>query len=51
MIFSDINECSNKNGGCQGQCVNTQGSFRCICPRGSGTQLTKDGLKCKGGSS
>ena len=30
----DINECLTNNGGCQHTCVNTHGSFKCICPPG-----------------
>lgn len=36
FFFLDINECSDDEGLCPkpGVCVNTLGSFRCICPRG-----------------
>ena len=27
----DIDECANANGGCQQQCINEEGSFRCEC--------------------
>ncbi|XP_017163297.1 bone morphogenetic protein 1-like isoform X4 [Poecilia reticulata] len=33
-FFSDIDECSKGNGGCQHECVNTFGSYRCQCRRG-----------------
>ncbi|XP_035687852.1 E-selectin-like isoform X2 [Branchiostoma floridae] len=31
---TDINECSNDNGGCSHNCENTDGSYRCICQDG-----------------
>ena len=31
---TDINECENKNGGCQNECVNTPGSYFCKCKTG-----------------
>ncbi|XP_039470178.1 bone morphogenetic protein 1-like isoform X2 [Oreochromis aureus] len=33
-FFSDIDECSKGNGGCQHECVNTFGSYSCQCRRG-----------------
>ncbi|KAF7665356.1 hypothetical protein LDENG_00145120 [Lucifuga dentata] len=30
-FFSDIDECSKENGGCQHECVNTFGSYSCQC--------------------
>lgn len=35
IIFTDINECEQQ-GICPrpGKCINTLGSFQCICPRG-----------------
>ena len=34
--FSDVNECDDNPNYCQvgGQCVNTPGSYRCICKEG-----------------
>ncbi|XP_055088522.1 protein HEG [Periophthalmus magnuspinnatus] len=29
----DINECSDKNGGCSHLCINRRGTFKCSCPR------------------
>eukprot|EP00058_Branchiostoma_floridae_P001021 XP_002586509.1 hypothetical protein BRAFLDRAFT_106412 [Branchiostoma floridae] len=31
---TDINECSNDNGGCSHNCENTDGSYRCTCQDG-----------------
>lgn len=27
----DVNECLNQNGGCTGECINTAGSYYCVC--------------------
>ncbi|XP_038149701.1 bone morphogenetic protein 1-like isoform X2 [Cyprinodon tularosa] len=44
-FFSDIDECSTGNGGCQHECVNTFGSYRCQCP--SGFMLHDNNHDCK----
>ena len=31
IILSDVNECAYDNGGCQHQCINSGGSYRCEC--------------------
>ncbi|KAA0704371.1 Bone morphogenetic protein 1 [Triplophysa tibetana] len=33
-FFSDVDECSRENGGCQHECVNTFGSYSCQCRSG-----------------
>ncbi|KAI5100082.1 bone morphogenetic protein 1 isoform X1 [Silurus meridionalis] len=33
-FFSDVDECSRENGGCQHECVNTFGSYSCQCHSG-----------------
>ncbi|KAM9456037.1 bone morphogenetic protein 1b isoform 1-T1 [Clarias gariepinus] len=33
-FFSDVDECSRQNGGCQHDCVNTYGSYTCQCHSG-----------------
>lgn len=43
-LFSDVNECLTDNGGCEGLCINTPGSYKCHCPAGFRT----DGNKCIG---
>ena len=44
---SDIDECSVVAGICRGgQCINTAGSFQCLCPPGQ--ELSEDGRICKG---
>ncbi|MBN3302329.1 HMCN1 protein, partial [Amia calva] len=40
----DINECENKDT-CQHECMNTQGSHRCLCP--SGYRLMNNGKTCQ----
>ena len=41
----DVNECDQKNGGCEQNCGNTEGSFECSC--NSGYQLELDGAGCE----
>lgn len=31
IIFVDIDECRDKNGGCSQRCINTAGSYQCEC--------------------
>ncbi|RZC75830.1 hypothetical protein C5167_001146 [Papaver somniferum] len=43
----DINECEDeKNNPCEGKCINTNGSFNCICPAGTQGDGKKDGRGC-----
>ena len=42
----DVNECNTNNGGCQHNCVNTDGSYECQCR--SGYRLASDGRNCYG---
>ncbi|CAN9504895.1 unnamed protein product [Ophioblennius macclurei] len=44
-FFSDIDECSKVNGGCQHECVNTFGSYSCQCR--SGFMLHDNKHDCK----
>lgn len=32
LCLSDVDECSINNGSCEHACVNTQGSYECVCP-------------------
>ena len=42
----DIDECALGNGGCGGECTNTEGSFSCSCT--DGFKLNSDGRRCDG---
>ena len=46
LMLTDINECTNNNGGCQQNCVNTAGSYHCSCP--AGYRLHSDKRRCIG---
>ncbi|XP_072439043.1 tolloid-like protein 2 [Chiloscyllium punctatum] len=45
QFFSDKDECSVGNGGCQHECLNTLGSYICQCRHGF--TLHENGLDCK----
>lgn len=34
IISTDIDECHSNNGGCQQNCINTAGSYKCSCHDG-----------------
>ncbi|XP_061421245.1 bone morphogenetic protein 1-like [Lethenteron reissneri] len=44
-FFSDKDECSQDNGGCQHDCINTLGSYSCQCR--NGFMLHENGHDCK----
>ena len=46
FAFSDIDECKLSNGGCEQNCLNAIGSFKCSCNKGY--KLLYDGKTCKG---
>ena len=46
-FFTDLDECSTNNGGCQHICKNTIGSYKCSCQ--NGFVLHTDGHSCKEG--
>lgn len=47
FCISDVNECLESPGICSnGQCINTDGSFRCECPMGYNLDYT--GVRCVG---
>uniref|UniRef100_A0A673U4T7 Growth arrest specific 6 n=1 Tax=Suricata suricatta TaxID=37032 RepID=A0A673U4T7_SURSU len=45
VLRADVNECSQKNGGCNQICLNKPGSFHCACY--SGYALSADGRTCQ----
>ncbi|XP_017467275.1 PREDICTED: uncharacterized protein LOC108359767 isoform X1 [Rhagoletis zephyria] len=47
VFFTDIDECSTNNGGCQHECRNTIGSYMCFCH--NGYSLHENGHDCKEG--
>ncbi|XP_066581573.1 protein tolkin [Prorops nasuta] len=47
IFFTDMDECSNNNGGCQHECRNTIGSYQCSCH--NGFTLHENGHDCKEG--
>lgn len=47
VYFTDKDECSSNNGGCQHECINTLGSFICSCH--NGFTLHENGRDCKEG--
>ncbi|XP_030636570.1 growth arrest-specific protein 6 [Chanos chanos] len=50
MCEKDVNECSKRNGGCDHECNNTMGSYRCSCYQGyklSGHHMCLDVDECQ----
>ncbi|XP_065334267.1 protein tolkin [Cloeon dipterum] len=47
VFFTDIDECTEQNGGCQHECKNTVGSYECSCY--NGFTLHEDMHSCKEG--
>uniref|UniRef100_A0A1A9WC30 Metalloendopeptidase n=1 Tax=Glossina brevipalpis TaxID=37001 RepID=A0A1A9WC30_9MUSC len=47
VFFTDVDECSVNNGGCQHECRNTIGSYICSCH--NGYSLHENGHDCKEG--
>jgi len=49
-VFSDINECERSDlCSPHGECLNTDGSYQCICERGF--SVSADGRTCEGETS
>ena len=46
LLYPDINECDESNGGCSHNCNNTEGSFECSCR--DGYILDSEGKTCSG---
>ncbi|VDN14755.1 unnamed protein product [Dibothriocephalus latus] len=43
-VSSDVDECRNGNGGCEGECCNMPGGHYCRCP--PGFRLSEDQRRC-----
>ena len=43
-ILADIDECLGRTAGCSHSCVNTLGSYECVCP--SGFKVADDRTSC-----
>ena len=46
VLDSDMNECEDSNNGCDGQCINTEGSYDCLCT--NGRVWSADNRSCEG---
>lgn len=46
VIWADFDECERVPRPCAHQCINTPGSFKCVCP--AGQHLLGDGKSCAG---
>ena len=46
LCIEDINECNSNNGGCEHDCINTEGSYYCTCD--TGYSLNKNNNNCTG---
>ena len=46
LYYSDINECDTSNGGCDHNCSNSIGSYKCSCD--AGYKLADDEHSCEG---
>ena len=45
-LYIDVNECLDNNAGCAQGCINTDGTYKCIC--NSGFNLSSDMHNCTG---
>lgn len=45
FLCADIDECKMNNGGCQDKCINSPGSFSCLCTR-LGFVVAADNKSC-----
>jgi len=44
LTVSDIDECKMPTHGCEHNCINTEGSYECLC--GAGFSVDADGRRC-----
>ena len=49
IMFLDVNECATNNGGCEHNCMNTEGTFLCSCF--NGYTLDNNAFNCSGKTS
>jgi len=45
-VHPDVNECEVNNGGCDGNCSNSMGSYQCGCGPWDTLRLDEDGHSC-----
>jgi len=47
ILYIDMNECSDSNGGCQHNCTNTIGSYYCSCAAGYSLDENDHSCSCE----
>jgi len=45
-MYADVDECEGAGQCSNGQCINTDGGYRCVCD--AGYHVTADGTDCQG---
>ena len=48
LLIADTDECDRRNGGCEHSCINSVGSFKCVCDEGY--RLDRNKYNCTGKS-
>ena len=49
VVSPDVDECKDSSNGCDGECMNTKGSYDCVCSRGrawSAKNQSCEGILC-----